>query len=190
MREGVRSLLQEPPQDRGVGLRLRPARVVYPSPGSPLVIVPVLSRATTCTRPVSSREAAVLNSIPFFAPTPLPTIMATGVARPNAQGQLMTSTDMPRRKRKAHLTAQEQPYRRRHRRYGHYHRHEYAGDLIGHFCNRRLCGGSVAHHGNYLRERCILAHAGSPAAYVSRNITRCCGNAVPNIFCQQVAFCL
>ena len=64
--------------------------------GSPLVIVPVLSRATTRTRPVSSREAAVLNSIPFFAPTPLPTIMATGVARPNAQGQLMTSTDMPR----------------------------------------------------------------------------------------------
>ena len=92
------------------------------------------------------------------------------------------------RKRKAHLTAQEQPYRRRHRRYGHYHRHEYAGDLIGHFCNRRLCGGGVAHHGNYLRERCILAHAGSPAAYVSRNIARCCGNAVPNIFVHRYAF--
>lgn len=31
-----------------------------------------------------------------MAPTPLPTMMATGVARPRAQGQLMTSTLMPR----------------------------------------------------------------------------------------------
>ena len=34
--------------------------------------------------------AAVLNRMPFLAPTPLPTMMATGVARPRAQGQLMT----------------------------------------------------------------------------------------------------
>ena len=31
-----------------------------------------------------------------MAPTPFPTIMATGVASPSAQGQLMTSTEMPR----------------------------------------------------------------------------------------------
>ena len=31
--------------------------------------------------------------MPFLAPTPLPTMMATGVARPNAQGQLITNTD-------------------------------------------------------------------------------------------------
>ena len=60
------------------------------------MMVPVLSRATICTRPVSSREAAVLNRMPFLAPRPLPTIMATGVARPRAQGQLITSTEMPR----------------------------------------------------------------------------------------------
>ena len=29
-----------------------------------------------------------------MAPTPLPTIIATGVARPRAQGQLITSTDI------------------------------------------------------------------------------------------------
>ena len=63
--------------------------------GSPIVIVPVLSSATMFTRPVSSSETAVLNKIPFLAPTPLPTIMATGVARPNAQGQLITSTEIP-----------------------------------------------------------------------------------------------
>ena len=32
----------------------------------------------------------VLNKIPFLAATPLPTIIATGVAKPNAQGQLIT----------------------------------------------------------------------------------------------------
>ena len=34
--------------------------------------------------------------MPFFAPMPLPTMIATGVARPSAHGQLMTSTEMPR----------------------------------------------------------------------------------------------
>ena len=64
--------------------------------GSPEVMVPVLSRATMSILPASSREAAVLKRMPFLAPMPLPTMMATGVARPSAQGQLMTSTEMPR----------------------------------------------------------------------------------------------
>ena len=58
-------------------------------------MVPVLSKATICILPVSSRDTAVLNMIPFFAPIPLPTIMATGVASPSAQGQLITSTEIP-----------------------------------------------------------------------------------------------
>ena len=33
--------------------------------------------------------------IPFFAPIPFPTMIATGVARPSAQGQLITSTEIP-----------------------------------------------------------------------------------------------
>ena len=63
--------------------------------GSPFVIVPVLSSATIFILPVSSSETAVLNKIPFFAPTPFPTIIATGVASPSAQGQLITSTEIP-----------------------------------------------------------------------------------------------
>ena len=58
-------------------------------------MVPVLSRATTCTFPASSKDTAVLNKMPCLAPMPLPTIMATGVARPRAQGQLITSTEIP-----------------------------------------------------------------------------------------------
>ena len=63
--------------------------------GSPLVIVPVLSKATICIFPVSSSETAVLNIIPFLAPIPFPTMIATGVASPNAHGQLMTRTEIP-----------------------------------------------------------------------------------------------
>ena len=66
------------------------------TPGCPSVTVPVLSRAISRVLPAPSRAAAVLNSTPFFAPTPLPTIMATGVASPRAQGQLITSTEIPR----------------------------------------------------------------------------------------------
>ena len=64
--------------------------------GAPSVMVPVLSSRMICALPVSSRETAVLKSMPFFAPSPLPTMMATGVARPSAQGQEITSTEMPR----------------------------------------------------------------------------------------------
>ena len=58
-------------------------------------MVPVLSRTTVLTFPAASSTAAVLNSIPFPAPLPFPTIMATGVASPSAHGQLMTRTDTP-----------------------------------------------------------------------------------------------
>ena len=34
-------------------------------------------------------------STPYFAPTPVPTMIATGVARPRAQGQEITSTAIP-----------------------------------------------------------------------------------------------
>ena len=63
--------------------------------GSPFVIVPVLSRHTTSILPVSSSDTAVLNNIPCFAPTPFPTMIATGVASPSAHGQLITNTDIP-----------------------------------------------------------------------------------------------
>ena len=59
------------------------------------MIVPVLSKAMICVFPVSSKDTAVLNMIPCFAPIPFPTMIATGVASPKAQGQLITNTEMP-----------------------------------------------------------------------------------------------
>ena len=63
--------------------------------GLPSVTVPVLSRATICALPACSRAVAVLKRIPFFAPFPVPTMIATGVASPSAHGQLITKTDIP-----------------------------------------------------------------------------------------------
>ena len=63
--------------------------------GFPWVMVPVLSSTTTSTPRRVSSASALLNSTPISAPRPVPTMMATGVARPSAQGQLMTSTATP-----------------------------------------------------------------------------------------------
>ena len=72
--------------------------------GVPCVIVPVLSSATICVLPHSSKAEAVLNKMPCLAPIPLPTMIATGVARPSAHGQLITSTDMARASAKPPLS--------------------------------------------------------------------------------------
>ena len=62
----------------------------------PVVIVPVLSKATIWVRPACSSDAEVLKRIPDFAAIPFPTMIATGVARPSAHGQLITRTETAR----------------------------------------------------------------------------------------------
>ncbi len=58
----------------------------------PVVTVPVLSRTTVSTRRVFSRTSGPLMRMPSWAPRPVPTIRAVGVARPSAHGQAMIST--------------------------------------------------------------------------------------------------
>ncbi len=60
--------------------------------GLPWVTVPVLSKTTVVTERRVSSPSADLMRMPYSAPFPVPTMMATGVARPRAQGQEMTST--------------------------------------------------------------------------------------------------
>ncbi|MPM10760.1 hypothetical protein SDC9_57094 [bioreactor metagenome] len=62
--------------------------------GFPSVIVPVLSKTIVWILCVTSRAVPLLISTPFSAPLPVPTMMAVGVAKPNAQGQAMTKTDI------------------------------------------------------------------------------------------------
>ena len=67
-------------------------------------MVPVLSKAIICVLPVSSNASLVLNKMLCFAPIPLPTIIATGVAKPKAHGQDITSTDIPLAKENANVS--------------------------------------------------------------------------------------
>ena len=62
--------------------------------GFPVVKVPVLSSTTVSTLRSCSNVAASLNKMPMDAAFPVATMMATGVARPNAQGQDITNTAM------------------------------------------------------------------------------------------------
>ena len=57
-----------------------------------MVTVPVLSSTTVSTRRVDSSTSGPLISSPSWAPRPVPTIRAVGVASPSAQGQAMIST--------------------------------------------------------------------------------------------------
>ncbi len=58
----------------------------------PVVTVPVLSRTTVSIRRVDSRTSGPLIRMPSWAPRPVPTRSAVGVARPRAQGQAMIRT--------------------------------------------------------------------------------------------------
>ena len=60
--------------------------------GCPAVRVPVLSKATTSSRCASSSACASLMRMPCRAATPVPAMIAAGVARPSAQGQAITIT--------------------------------------------------------------------------------------------------
>jgi hypothetical protein len=59
---------------------------------TPDVTVPVLSSTTVSTRRVDSSTSGPRISRPSWAPRPVPTSRAVGVARPSAQGQAMIST--------------------------------------------------------------------------------------------------
>src|SRR5699024_8918112 len=58
----------------------------------PVVTVPVLSNTMVSTLRVDSNTSGPLMSTPIWAPRPVPTSSAVGVARPRAQGQAMIST--------------------------------------------------------------------------------------------------
>ena len=63
--------------------------------GLPSVMVPVLSITTVSILCAVSSASPDLIRIPFSAPFPVPTIIATGVASPRAHGQETTSTAIP-----------------------------------------------------------------------------------------------
>ena len=77
--------------------------------GSPRVSVPVLSSTTVSSDAACSSATAFLNRMPRLAPRPVPTMIAVGVARPSASGQVMTTTrDREQRARPGHRPADDE----------------------------------------------------------------------------------
>ena len=93
-RSGARSRPRPSPRAGRSRARSTPsARNDVARPASrPSVTVPVLSSTIVVTRRVCSRTSGPLIRMPSWAPRPVPTISAVGVARPRAHGQAMIST--------------------------------------------------------------------------------------------------
>lgn len=70
------------------------AATISTTSGCPSVKVPVLSNTTTVNLVAFSNAAAFLKRMPFIAPSPVPTMMAIGVASPSASGHAITNTVM------------------------------------------------------------------------------------------------
>ena len=66
--------------------------------GFPTVSVAVLSSNTQFILFAVCKAPAFLKSIPYFALLPIAEVTATGVAKPNAQGQDITNTLTPKLK--------------------------------------------------------------------------------------------
>ena len=62
--------------------------------GSPFVRVPVLSNTIALSDWTAWSDLLLLKSMPRCAPSPMPAVIAVGVASPSAQGQAMMSTLM------------------------------------------------------------------------------------------------
>ena len=70
------------------------AATISVTTGFPSVMVPVLSKIIVCNLCVVSKASPLFINIPFSAPFPVPTIIAVGVANPNAQGHAITNTEI------------------------------------------------------------------------------------------------
>ena len=66
--------------------------IISVTTGLPIVKVPVLSMMMLLSLLASSSDDPLFISIPDSAPLPVPTIIAVGVASPNAQGQAIIKT--------------------------------------------------------------------------------------------------
>ena len=64
--------------------------------GSPFVRVPVLSNTIALSDWTAWSDLLLLKSMPRCAPSPMPAVIAVGVASPSAQGQAMMRTVMNR----------------------------------------------------------------------------------------------
>ena len=130
------------------------------APSRPVVTVPVLSSTTVSTRRVDSSTSGPLIRMPSWAPRPVPTSSAVGVASPSAQGQAMISTATAAVKAALAPSPPTEPDRRASRRRAPMHgRHEHRRDAVGQPLHRRLARLRLADQPGDLGERGVGADA-------------------------------
>lgn len=127
--------------------------------GAPSVTVPVLSRITVFTCPVCSSAAAVLKRMPFLAPTPLPTMIATGVASPARRGSCH-HTEMPLARAKPALSPKNSQTATVSAAMAMTTGTNTPETLSASFAMGALVGGGVIYGLNDLRKGCILRAGG------------------------------
>ncbi len=141
-----------------LGLVRRPAAgTTCASAIRPVVTVPVLSSTIVSTRRVDSRISGPLISSPSWAPRPVPTSSAVGVASPSAHGQAMISTATAAVKANARSSPAADPEAERGDRDPDHDRDEDARDPVGEPLHRRLAGLRLGDQARDLRERGVLA---------------------------------
>ena len=106
----------------------------------PVVTVPVLSSTIVSTRRVDSSTSGPLMRMPSWAPRPVPTSRAVGVARPSAHGQAMMSTATAAVNATVGALAGAEPEAERGDGEAEHDRHEDARDAVGEALHRRLAG--------------------------------------------------
>ena len=92
-RSGARTPPRPPPPARRTSSAVSPLAGTTPtSVIRPVVTVPVLSSTTVSARRVCSSTSGPRITMPSWAPRPVPTMSAVGVASPSAHGQAITRT--------------------------------------------------------------------------------------------------
>ena len=119
---------------------------------SPVVTVPVLSSTTVSTRRVDSSTSGPLMRMPSWAPRPVPTMSAVGVARPRAHGQAMISTATAAVNAASGAGAGAEPEAERADGERDHHGHEHPGDPVGEALHLRLAVLGVLDQPRHLRE--------------------------------------
>ena len=127
---------------------------------SPVVTVPVLSSTMVSTRRVDSSTSGPLIRMPSWAPRPVPTMSAVGVARPSAHGQAMISTATAAVKAAVAPAAAAEPEAERRDGQADHDRHEDAGDPVGEALHLGLAVLGVLDEARHLRELGVGADAG------------------------------
>ena len=138
----------------------------------PSVRVPVLSNTTVSTGRVRSSTSPPLMSTPSWAPRPVPTMMAVGVARPSAQGQAMMSTATAAVKASSAGWPVSEPAGERGDGDGEHDGHEDGGDPVGqalHGCGAAL---GLVDHADDLGQRGVGADPGRLDDQVGRRCSR------------------